>query len=653
MTGKIFYKSLLLLFILSSFEVQAQMIFDTLYLDEMEIISSQYNFNSPTKIQNIDTITKKEFNHLNLAELLIANSPVFIKSYGKGSLATASFRGTAASHTKVLWNGFEINSPMLGQVDLSQIPNTFYDEVKLEYGGSSLESTSGALGGSINLNTNKNKNSDILNFEQTIGSFNTFTSSLKINLGKKDFNSKTSIYLNSSENSFSFYNNAIIPAEWQTQEEASYYNRGFTQEFSYKISKLQSINIISWNQWNFREIPPIMSNQQADGNEEEQSNFTSRNIIKWNYQKNNTVLEAKAAWFYEKMNYFLKTNTSINPADTITFINSLNNNNIGFFTLSILQNFSNNWIFSAQFRYKKSSVESNNYSGIKSRNTYEIFAKISKEFANFLKGEFLIRQDIVDGDYIPPMPLLGFSIKPIKTENLYFRLSTNLNYNLPSLNDLYWHPGGNPNLLPERGMQFDVGINYYKKYSRSINISADISFYNSYISNWIQWVPSDYRYWTAKNIAFVHSRGIETAFSINGYLNNLFYKFSGQYSFNKSTNESDEAIEGGYSGRQLIYVPLHSGNIFAFFKIKKFQLNWNTQFTGKRNTSLNEETQYSNVLTAYSITNISAGKDFYLKKTVFELKFKVYNIFNKSYQAILWRAMPGRSFEVSLTFKIK
>jgi len=131
------------------------MIFDTLYLDETEIISRKYERNAPTKTEEIDTLVKSELNHLSLADLLSAHTPVFVKDYGKGSLATASFRGTAASHTKVLWNDIEINSPMLGQVDLSLVPNNFYSHAILNYGGSSLENTSGALGGAINLFSGK------------------------------------------------------------------------------------------------------------------------------------------------------------------------------------------------------------------------------------------------------------------------------------------------------------------------------------------------------------------------------------------------------------------------------------------------------------------------------------------------------------------
>lgn len=102
-----------------------------------------------------------------------------------------------------------------------------------------------------------------------------------------------------------------------------------------------------------------------------------------------------------------------------------------------------------------------------------------------------------------------------------------------------------------------------------------------------------------------------------------------------------------------IYVPLHSGNIFAFLSYRKFEFTWNTQFTGKRNTSLNDASLYSNVLPAFSLSSISVGKSFDIHKISLEAKFRVNNLFNVSYQAMLWRPMPGRNYELFISFKWK
>ena len=52
------------------------------------------------------------------------------------------------------------------------------------------------------------------------------------------------------------------------------------------------------------------------------------------------------------------------------------------------------------------------------------------------------------------------------------------------------------------------------------------------------------------------------------------------------------------------------------------------------------------------LNNISAGKKFKLKKLDFDIRIKIYNVFDVDYQAVLWRAMPGRNYEISLSFNI-
>ena len=70
-----------------------------------------------------------------------------------GDLASPSFRGTGASQTVIDWNGININSPTLGQADLSLIPVGLIDDIHIYYGGASLLLNNGGIGGAINLET--------------------------------------------------------------------------------------------------------------------------------------------------------------------------------------------------------------------------------------------------------------------------------------------------------------------------------------------------------------------------------------------------------------------------------------------------------------------------------------------------------------------
>lgn len=84
-----------------------------------------------------------------LADMLAHSTPVFIKSYGRGTMATVSLRGTGASHTRVTWNGMRMNSPLFGMMDLSYIPSYFIDGAALYNGASSVGVAGGGLGGAI------------------------------------------------------------------------------------------------------------------------------------------------------------------------------------------------------------------------------------------------------------------------------------------------------------------------------------------------------------------------------------------------------------------------------------------------------------------------------------------------------------------------
>ena len=103
----------------------AQGITDSLiHIEGVEIISSRVFIKESAGIRetHVDSSVIQNKMSVSLSDLLSESTSVFIKNHGRGALATASFRGTAASHTQVSWNGININSPLAGMVDFSMIP---------------------------------------------------------------------------------------------------------------------------------------------------------------------------------------------------------------------------------------------------------------------------------------------------------------------------------------------------------------------------------------------------------------------------------------------------------------------------------------------------------------------------------------------------
>lgn len=95
---------------------------DTLSIHEVSVSAERKKDEIAIIKSRIDTNILKNYQSESLAEILSSNSPIFVKSEGRGALSTVSFRGTAASHTDVVWNGVSLKSPMFGEVDFSLIP---------------------------------------------------------------------------------------------------------------------------------------------------------------------------------------------------------------------------------------------------------------------------------------------------------------------------------------------------------------------------------------------------------------------------------------------------------------------------------------------------------------------------------------------------
>ena len=204
-------------------EIVAQKFTDTIRIQEVQVFGKRKIEEAGSMVTHIDTLALQMMKTQTISELLTSYSPVFMKSYGRGSTATASFRGTAPSHTQVFWNGMKLNSPMRGDVDFSLFPVYFLDDVSLLHGGSSLQSGSGALGGSVLIN-NKPDWTDRLSvrYVQTLESFSTAKEYLNVGFGNGRIQLKTRLFSDQSKNDFSYFNYGVLPMHESVQKNAGY-----------------------------------------------------------------------------------------------------------------------------------------------------------------------------------------------------------------------------------------------------------------------------------------------------------------------------------------------------------------------------------------------------------------------------------------------
>lgn len=269
---------------------------DTIALNEVIITSTKAEkFTAGKKIQRPDSLTQQNFINSNLSDLMTFNSSAFMKNYGPGNISTSSLRGGNASQTAVLWNGFNIQNPMLGQNDFSQIPNFIFDDIGIEYGGSAALWGSGAIGGNIQLNNKPKFNrgfTTLLNVG--VGSYKTTKINAAIQYSNQKFSSTTKVYSNTSTNNFTY-----LDTIEKSQLHSNYNIKGFLQEMSLLFLKHQKITARAWYNKSFRNYPPTL------GNSISRSSQTDENLkltADWQYEGRKITPAIRLAYFDDALN---------------------------------------------------------------------------------------------------------------------------------------------------------------------------------------------------------------------------------------------------------------------------------------------------------------------------------------------------------------
>lgn len=613
----------------------------------------------------IDSLILQQRALHSLSDLLSGNTTVFIKNHGRGALATASFRGTAATHTRVTWNGMEISSPMTGMVDFSLVPVYLIDKLTLRHGSSSIVDQGGGIGGSINLSNNASWDEPFsLSYMQGLGSFRTFDEFLEVGGGNKRFRVKTRIYHGYSKNNYTFLNrargnidplsgNIIHPVD--TNDHADFKRYGILQELYFRPGKTGILSLKYWGQTASRTIPRATSYEGPDhSNLNSQEDRNHKLVIGWDRYNGPNNLSLQTGLMRSKLNYSLKNlvpGLGMIPAvfATSNHLGSLNK-------VSFHRDFNKTFSIKASIDmdlHRINSTDTVTGAGYKiSRSTVSGLLSLSKTLADRLNLHFMLRQDFVDNEFTPIIPFAGFDLDLVKDNTLVFKGNISRNYRIPTLNDLFWQPGGNPRLLPERGISGELGLEVVIN-PGLFSLESEITFFRSDINNWIIWIPSYKGYWEPNNISRVVSSGLESRITVRGMSGPVSFRVHATYAYTQSLNFGEPEIWGEDSfGKQLVYIPLHSGNLMVHSRYKGFYLSYQHNSYSERFTTSTNDVSRRDWLYPYFMNDISLGKDLHLKKFNLSMELKIMNLLNETYHSILYRPMPGRYFLVVIKVEI-
>ena len=652
----------------------SQGIRDSVFILKQVDVSANRLFNKETAGMTetkIDSSIIIEKINLSLSELLSGNTPVFIKSQGRGAMASASFRGAAASHTQVTWNGININSPMRGMVDFSLIPVYVVDELNLKHGAASIADNSGGLGGSINISNNADWDNRLtIKGMQGVGSFSTFDEFISIALGNTKIQSKTRLYHNYSKNDYTFINRLIADIDPETgvfiypldtNSNADYKRYGLLQEFYWRPKENNTVSVKWWAQKSDRSIPTVATNEgEKDVISNKQYDVDNNLVADWKRYGTHSKLSLSSAFTSKKFDYFFKYFINSKGFQPVTYSESRQKSSLN--KIAYDYNISPIFSVSGNLNVDYHSVSSHDsvtkYGYEKERFDFSLFLAGRAALGERINLNLMLRQDRFGTQYTPVTPFFGFDIRILKDAEWIAKGSIARNYHYPSLNDLYWQPTGNPNLKPERGISLDLGTEYLLK-TQNHEFKAGVAYFRNDIDDWIMWRPnrdglaSD-RLFSPQNVKNVLSRGFEVSLNSLGTLGKISYNLFCSYSYTKATNNGDPFVEGDESiGKQLAFLPVHSGNMFTSLSYCGFTTSWQFDTFGECFTTSSNDPSGRWRIPSYFMNDLSIGKSIDFNRFGVNINFKIYNLFNEVYHTMFFRPMPQRNYYLILNFTMK
>ena len=581
------------------------------YLEEVVVsdvhLARSSEFNTVTVLN--DSVIEQ--NSPALTSVLRFNSPVFFRENGPGMVASASFRGTSASHTAVVWNGININSQFNGQTDFNTILASGYESIAVKSGGGSVLYGSGAIGGSVHLDNRFKFNDGFKNkLHFRYGSFDSYFGNFDSNFSTKNLSVQLNFTRHQSENDFPYLNSD------KKNENGDFVNTGFDAAVAYLAGRNNSFKFYT----NFYDGERGFSGTITAPSKSKYEDLNSRNLLEWKSYLGDFTSTLRLAYLDEQYKYYENRNSSNY---------SYGKAKTGIVKYELEYKFTGNRKLFALLEYQKTTGEGSDFSGSQKRNIGSagiLFThNLDKLFYELsAKAEFSDRYD---------SPLLFSAGASYAFTGRYgLRLNISRNYRIPTFNDLFWSAGGNLDLRPEKSLQAELG---HELFFSSLRLSLATFVIST--EDLLRWVPNAEGMWRPENTEEALNYGLEATADWQKNIDGHILKFNGNYAYTKAVDQD--------SKNDLIYVPAHKATASAGYGYGRLSSYFQILYNGEIYTS--SDNRYT--LDSYTVANFAVNYD--LLKERLQLGIEAQNIFDTSYQNMPSRPMAGRSFYSSLIFK--
>ncbi len=565
--------------------------------EKIVVVASKFPMKEMDIGKHVIIITKEEIERSpfkTIPEILKYCSSLDLQERGSfGVQADLSLRGSTFQQVLILIDGVRVNDLQTAHHNMDiPVPAENIERIEILHGGGSSLYGADAFGGVINIIT---KNPERNNFFAKYGyyDFGTFSFSTSAEIKEKRFSNISSFERNASKgfmedrdfSTFSIFNKfSLNTKSGKINFIASHGEKRFgaldfyTPKMNFPSRELTKTDLISLN---------------FDG--ELRGNPFSHHIY-FRYHYDRFVLNKNVPHFY--------TNETRNWNLGLDFILRLKSIAMGF-----------EWV-KEDFKSIKSGVHSNIRSAI--------FTETKMTLSKRIIANLGFRADFHETYGFTFSP--DFSLTYIVSSNLKLRASAGQSFRAPSYTELYYKDPvniGNSSLKPERGTNFEIGMDSWTLRGTE----AKISFFQRNEKNLIDWIRREDKRWYAENIRKRVVRGMEI--SVKKEYKFLRINLSGSY-FDIKAREEEDIYKYGFR------IPKYQNTLSL--SLVKPSYFFNLQIINKKR--FDEKPYY---LINGKFSKKFGSIEFFVEGT---------NLTNISYEEIKGVIMPGRWIGGGLQFKI-
>ena len=608
------------------------------------------------KLQQIDSATLVQFRFQTLADALAMTTPVALKSYGEGQLATVSFRGTSANHTAVLWNGVNINQPMTGQSDFSTLPVAGFDRLSVQFGASASAVGSDAVGGSVLLGSIPDWRGGlrgtagvrVASFQnyQTQGGVSYALSRLKPGAKNSDFGQANLLPSASAggmkqwqiAGNTAIYHNQLNNRYGSTQrrgyflESSETRQRGLIQNLYARNQRGQQFSLTTWLNDNDLVISP------GDLTSRERTRTQAARLLA-TYETDRQTL--KIGWLRDVLDYARGDFDASSHSRTDQFLARAERE---FDWILNARNARLTLRTGGQWAHYRTQVDG--YGGqLITENRQDVYA-LTRLSAGRWAVSANLRQAFVTRFSPPITPSVGAEFRAVDQArvSLVARGSAGRSYRVPTLNERYWRQLGNPDLRPENGLNLEAGLLARFQPNNRLLLTVDLATYRNRVDDWSYWNP-DFGY-RVENLQLVVARGFE--WSGTATYTTSRWQTGGRLGY-ALTRSSQERAYSSYAndliGKQLVYVPIHSGTVNCFVQYKKVRLTVQALAVSRRYVTFDN----SQFLPGYRLVNILLESPCRVGAVRATVQGQISNVTDALVLNVKRNALPGRSFSINLS----